>query len=299
MTYNNLEKSLSNLKLISEARAIREENNRLRQTIYEERNASATEIAKLQTQLSFRDMEIQKLRSYKIVYNKNEYSRNKFNTLVKQHVKKEYKEQIQKDVEQKFQKELPSLISSEIKKYPDKCSAATYSLIEAQAIKQRDEFLSQQSAWPNWFSEQVNQIVNSKVTIQMNQEFNIRVLSSAQKSLEMLRKDAWPRYIDDVVTPYLQNTITSQLLTLNTTIQIVCHSCGGFMSVTITPIEISHLLRSGMIQTACIYCKGFFRPRIKITLGSLIWTILNGNSGEPRARIVGKYSVGFQKARGK
>jgi hypothetical protein len=63
------------------------------------------------------------------------------------------------------------------------------------------------------------------------------------------------------------------------------------MSVTITPNDISDLLRYGGFQRSCIYCRGFFKPRIKITLGSLVWTILNGDSGEPRAVIIGKYKV--------
>ena len=295
MTYYNLEKSLADLKIVSEARALREENDKLIQTLNQKRSAADAEISQLKAQLHSLEKKIQDLSSSRINFSKKEYSRKEFKALVKQHVDDTVKKRISKGVERKFQEELPSLISSEIQKFPENCSPETYLLIEAQAKKHRDELLKS-STWPPWFNEWVNQKILSDVNSQLDKEFYRSVDASAYQQLESLRMDAWPQYLNDVVTPYLQNSITSQLLTLNTTIQIECYSCGGLMDVTITPDEIALLLRTGKIKTACIYCEGIFRPKIRTTLGDLIWTILTGDNSEPREQIVGKYKViGFEK----
>ena len=70
MTYYNLEKSLADLKIVSEARALREENDKLIQTLNQERSAADAEISQLKVQLHSKEKKIQDLSSSRINFSK-------------------------------------------------------------------------------------------------------------------------------------------------------------------------------------------------------------------------------------
>ena len=99
--------------------------------------------------------------------------------------------------------------------------------------------------------------------------------------------DAWGRFIRGYATSYIQNTIQTQLKQLTTTIEDNCPYCRNKYKVTLTPDDFAQLVRVGWIKFDCPFCKGFLRPKIRLTLGQLFWKIMNGDT-TPERVFIGK-----------
>jgi len=112
----------------------------------------------------------------------------------------------------------------------------------------------------------------------MNRAFWDSVKQETDKEINIRLPGAWKSFLAGTATSFMLNSLQAQLLSLAATMDLSCPKCGGNVSVTLTPNEISILVQKGKITFVCPYSQGMlWRHRFRITLGELIWLIMKGN----------------------
>ena len=288
MSFSNLDNALKRLKDVRDAPLLRQEVIRLTHELDEKEKTHQQEVKKhdeqvkkLQRKLSEKEIQSERLKRKRVKYNKQHYSIEEFEELVKQRFTEQVNEIINKRVKEKVVDELPKILKSEVSRYPYGCRELTRSTIDFSALGKMNKLLQQKHSWPAWFRREVEKEAARIAQGYYNDEFWRQVTVKASERLENLKKKAWPEYIKRNITPFLQQNFQIQLQGLTTEIIVTCLSCGNNHQVSITPEDVAKLITRGFTVYPCPHSKGWFRPKIKITLADLLLIITAGSNNEP------------------
>jgi hypothetical protein len=289
MSFKDFEKSLQGLKNVTEAPKLRERIKELEQKLAQEETRNKQrlqdkekEIEQLLHVISLKNVYMKELEEPRIRYKKDQYSPKEFRALIKAEVDKYIKKQIQVKAKKLAEKLLPKYVTDEISRYPERCAVATKQMIENQAKIYRDFTLLNPSTWPPLLIDKVEERANALANQIMNEEFEKKVSRQAWYELNKLIEVYWPKQLTEKVTPFIQSSLRSQLLKLTHTIHFDCGRCGASQYLTMVPNDIATLLKKSRIIINCIHCQ----KRISLTLGELLWTIVNNDDVGPPTRII-------------
>lgn len=289
MSFNEIERSIQDLKDVTEAPKLREKVRELEEELSIKENEHRREIREnekgvneLRQFVVGKNLRIKELENIRTKYKKESYSPKQFKALVKAEVGEYIEKNIRDRAKKLAEKQLPHYIAVEISRYPNDCSAATRRIIEEQARFLRDILLKNPSTWAPWFNAKVQAQVNTLANNLMDKEFENRVNTQAWNRLNDLINYHWPKQLTDKLTPFIQSSIRAQLLTLTSTFQFQCWKCGTPQMITMTPNNIAIQIQKGKIVIKCVHC----HRRIRITLGESLWNIINNGDIGPPQRIL-------------
>lgn len=299
MSFNEIERSIRDLKDVTEAPKMREKVKELEEELSRKENRHRLEIREnekevyaLRLVVAGKNLRIKELENIRTKYKKKSYSPKEFKALVRAEVGEYIEKNIRDRAKKLAEKQLPHYIAVEISRYPNDCSAATRRIIEEQARFQRDTLLMNPSTWPPWFNAKVQAQVDTLTNHLIDKEFENRVNTQAWNRLNDLVNYHWPKQLTDKLTPFIQSSIRAQLLTLTTTFQFQCWKCGTPQMTTMTPNNLAIQIQKGKIVINCVHC----HRRIRITLGELLWIIINNGDIGPPPRIL-QYGVKYLPAK--
>ncbi len=288
MSFSNFDDALKRLKDVRDAALLRQEVIRLTHELDEKEKTHQQEvkkhdeqIKKLQRMLSENEIQSERLKRKLVKYNKQNYSIEEFEELVEQRFIDKVNDTINQRVKEKVVDELPKILKSEVSRYPYECSALTRSIIDSSSLEKMNKLLQQKHSWPAWFRGEVEKEAAKIAQGYYNDEFWRQVQIKASEELDNLKKKAWPEYINRNITSFLQQNLQMQLQDLTTEIIVTCLSCGNNHQVSITSEDVAKLITRGFMVYTCPHSKGWFRPKMKITLADLLLTITAGSNNEP------------------
>ena len=208
---------------------------------------------------------------------KEKVSLRKFARLVTSEAKKENQEAIVSKANDIVRIKLPLFVKAEIDRYPNNCTDETRSIIDSKTISRRNEYLNTPSMWSREFQTWINNQIETGVIQKEDEAFWKEVHLEANIEINQRLPAAWKNQLENYATKYMQNSIQHQLRRLSIPITLFCPKCNGPHQITLTPDDIAQIIRKGSVSYPCIYCTGLFKPQIIITLGELLWLILNGD----------------------
>jgi hypothetical protein len=284
MSFKNLEDSIRALEDISDAPRLRARIRELEEEQLKKDQAHAREKEELQEEnarlvASYRSLDARHkaLANLRIVFQKNSISLREIDSIARKRMDKEVDKRIEKQAKELFEEQLPSLIEVEIKGYPALCSDVTRGIVWKKAAQLSDECLRNSSMWPNWFKVKVSTEADKQAKEKMDQEFWGNVRHRADQEIIHRLPGAWNSFLRGYATSFMKNTLQAQLLSLTAPIEYACPKCGGPVHVTLTPNDISLMLRKGWVSYICPFSKGIFKHNFRVTLGELFWFIMNGD----------------------
>lgn len=289
MSFDDVKESIEKLRDITEARALRKENQALKEKLeimdWEHQLAlekTSFEIMNLKILIMQKDREIKDRDSVELKYNKKSFTPRQFDKLVDKRFDGKVKAEIENSVIERWKKEAPKLIYEalleELNKYPNSCMPQTGELIDSIAHDQRDKQLKNRTHWPKWFQDLFESEVLSGINKGLDEEFSKNVENTAQTRLSYLIGIEWPRYIRKIADQFFKDNFREQLIKLQRPITISCDRCRHVYSFSLTHNGIADLFRKPTIRIPCTTpgCRDLFRPHgIHLSLAEVILQIIN------------------------
>lgn len=227
--------------------------------------------------------------SIRIKVGKDKVSLREFEQRAKKQVKKEMQEEVVSRANVLAEIKIPFFVKAEIMKYPDYCMDDTKSLIEQKAVTLRNEYLGNKGMWSSEFRSRVNNHIHRRVGEQKNKSFWEEVHKKADAEIDQRLPDAWARFLNQYASKFIQNTIQNQLRSFSIPITLYCQKCQGSNQIILTPNELAILIRTGVFSFPCGHCTGWFKQKIAISLGELLWLIQKGDVIPERIPLVRAY----------
>ncbi len=198
--------------------------------------------------------------------------------------------EIEKRTGEKFQKlkssyeaRLPKLVHERLVQILNKPNWPTeiVDVINIRARARADGILQNKREWPSWFMKLYLEEVSTRLSRELDDEFDRRVDTKSQEiaegKLERLKNRAWPEWFSKNVKPVIDRDVFKALGGSWTGWR--CDKCGAGFGFTLAEHDIGELLRNGWIEIACTdpNCIDYgwlgwrnSRHKIKITLERLI-----------------------------
>jgi hypothetical protein len=291
MSTRELREGLNRFKSIEEAPQLARINTEQQEKLVEKDREKeemeqdhAREVARLHRIINRNQFELareqeknKELDSIKIEYGKEKITLRELKKHAKKQVKLEMEDQVKSQAEKLALKKLPEMVKAEIKRYPDKCHQETGEIIRNQALQQRDKYLADENSWSPWFQQHTKNHIHKRVEQEKNHAFWEQVYNRFDYEIEQALPTYWNSYLHHYATKFTRLTIQDQLRKLATPLMLYCPKCNGPHQYTFTPNEMATLIKTGLFSFPCSYCTGWFKPRVSITLGELLWLIYNGD----------------------
>jgi hypothetical protein len=276
LSLDDVEKSLAQLKDITEARNLRKENQVLREELEKINQDHRREMAGKDLEIMNLHVIVKEYEAHKIKYGNKKYSPKEFHALVLANVDEKVKADIEDKANETWEARAPELtisaLKEELKKYPILCMPKTRELIDSLIRTQRDIQLSNRNLWPPWFKQIYNSEVQRGIERGLDAEFHQRVEDTSQGRLNALINFEWPRYINNA-NRFFRRSLSDQLMMLQSPITLICDRCGTHSKVRLSTKDIANLIKKPMIKFSCITegCRDFLRPHgIPLTLVEVI-----------------------------
>lgn len=291
MAFRNVEDKINALRHIVGAEKIAEENKDKDQTIAklktEMKHQNEIHLKELQQKdkiLMGLTFELEQANQRNITYNKKNYSPVAFEALIDSRFSEKTERKIKTRVQRLFNANIDNLVRKEIAKYPN-CRNDTTRVIETQVAQKIDTILYNKANWPPRFHNYLSVEARKEATRLKNNDYYMEVDQGAAKRLEELKNGAWRRYIDNYkassLTPFLQNSIRQQIISLQEVFEVNCPKCGNVITFQLTNDNLSGLVNDRPAKITCMYCKGFWGPTtFPINLGQVFWALTTGISNK-------------------
>ena len=151
-------------------------------------------------------------------------------------------------------------------------------VIETQVAQKIDTILYNKVNWPLRFHNYFSVEARKEATRLKNNDYYVEVDQGAEKRLEELKNGAWRRYIDNYITssltPFLQNSIMQQIVSLQEVFEVICPKCGNVIKFQLTNDTLSGLVIGRPVKITCMYCRGFWGPTtFPFNLGDVFWAL--------------------------
>jgi hypothetical protein len=279
--FQNLQEAPKLRTRIAELKEVLAEKEREKKAIIQnhaqEVNKLKNRIHQQVTNIQGLELKVDELESIKIRVGKEKLTLREFDKRAKKKVKKEMQEEVVSKANALAKIKTPLFVRAEILKFPHNCMDETRDLIESRAISLRDEYLANPANWSPEFKSWIYKYIDARVEEKKNYCFWEEVHKEAEFEVDHRLPNAWARFLSNYATNFIQNTFQNQLRRLSTPITLYCPKCQGSHQITLTPNEMSILIRNRLISFPCSYCRGWFKPKISISLGELFWLIENGD----------------------
>ena len=168
-------------------------------------------------------------------------------------VRKLYAEEIQRKAQEKFKVEAPQLTKNELEKLlklPFSGRPRVLNEILTKSIHEGvKQNLQSESLWPQWFKTQVQAKIDNGVNDGLNQIY----YADVKKGVQDAKDKEWPKYVENVITPYLQDLLLSRFVTDmdGQQITVSCKICQITDVYTLNREDIAILLAEKSIATYC------------------------------------------------
>lgn len=126
-------------------------------------------------------------------------------------------------------------------------------VINTKAKARTDEILQDKRKWPGWFMKFYLEEVSTRLSRELDDEFNERVDKRSQeiavRKVESLKTQAWPEWFSKNVKPVINENVFKALGGSWTGWR--CDKCGTGFEFTLAEHNIGELLRNGRIEFLC------------------------------------------------
>lgn len=280
MTIEKISTALDKFKDLREAPLLRVEKEKLETALTDANRVIRRKDEKITDQnlvISRQAARIEELEAIRVKVGKEKMSLSTFQRRARSQIDVEIRKQIASKANISARQMLPGMVKAEINSFPNNCQYETRELINNKSLQLLDQYLKDPKMWPGWFNNTVNSEATNRAEKLKDKAFWSNVKLQADNEINQRLPYAWNGFLANYATKFTQNSIQSQLLSLSTTVELICHKCGGVHLLTLTPDDLSILIRTGKINVPCMYCKGLFKPKMTLTLGALFWLIQSGD----------------------
>jgi hypothetical protein len=141
------------------------------------------------------------------------------------------------------------------------------------------------SKWPEYLQNLFRSELSKGIERGLDEDFKKRVEEQVNIRFQQLIQVEWPKFIEEMITPFCQTSIKNQLGKISLPLNIWCDRCGTQIDVTLTPDDMVKLIKRRRISRRCSNpnCRFLGRPTmVSLTLGKIIVNIIESQQIVPR-----------------